>query len=186
MGLHRGITKVHGRSRNAQAQDQSFTYFRKLNQSGSCRSCGSHGSLKCAFISLLPILWARASPSGPQHKLISPLSYISVQLRGVEPASVFDRHQPPQSHSSPPVDRPTMKPGHIHSDSTTLGRSTPGLYCHTENVVHAAEGKTFVGLLRGSFTERSPRSPWERDYLTRWLVNYAREKHRGIKRLRWT
>lgn len=53
-----------------------------------------------------------------------PFSLHLYPAQGVEPASVFDRHLPPQSHSSPPVDRPTGRPQHAHSDSMTLGRST--------------------------------------------------------------
>lgn len=111
----------------------------------------------------------------PQQMGTSPLPCISVQLRGVEPASVLDRHLPPQSHSSPPVDRPTVRPQHTHSDSATLGRPTlltrpvlPYWQCSP-----CRWGEDLHGITGGFLLWKRSLVPFgERDYFTSglWIV----------------
>lgn len=57
-------------------------------------------------VHILPTLWARASGQSPS----SPFPCISVQLREVELASVFDKHLPPQFMPTVRLSMPTLTP----------------------------------------------------------------------------
>lgn len=140
-------------------QPRARVLHQKAKPGGRGAGCGSP---KWAFISLLPILSARAPRSPSRWR---PALYCASLSGSGGGAHKCIWQAPASSVSFLTSHRQTDQPWDLNTPTLTprpwegqLG--SPGLCSHTDILVHAAEGKTLVELLGLSLTERSPRSPW--------------------------